>query len=600
MKLQRYIFLFALPICLFTLVAQPPSSDLRSENLEPVPEVTAEQVTQATVPVSTPQQLRQQKALAAREKAEKSLREEAPPIVPAPTAADISSHEFLADFKELHVDYDAKRTAIIKLVKSAINYLLTHREEEAFKAILYDRQFVLGETELLVIDTNGLVYAHSNPAETWSSVWNQENDEGVKVTQLIIDTAKQGGGWINYAWKGHYKSTYAELIEKNGKQYVIAGGFYPSTKKTEVEALIASAVAEFQKHGREDAFSEFDNKVGKFVKGNLYIVAYDMKGYCVAHGDNTDFVGRNFLDMKDDEGKFIVREMLKAAADGKHWVSYQMQGSKKETYVQQVADKDGNKFVISCSYYPNDNTELVVSIVKRAVKDFNARGRRTVIDRFNYNPDFHIGDLTVFMYSFNGKVLADGEDPNRVGENQFQDRSITGEYVMREIIAKAKAGGGWIEHDSKGGWKVSYVEKVTDKQGSYVIGCGYYPYGARERTLRLVKRAAEYLRSHPNHEAFREFGSEKSSFIKGDLEVFVFNPLGDCLAYGWDYDLIFRNFKNYKDSAGKPVFDTFMTTIREDGKGWIQYKSRNTTKMVYIEKVEKGKEWFMVGSGYYK
>ncbi len=592
--MKKFQKLMLLPITA-SLLAQPRPMPVTAPSIAPaVPAIPVARTIPPSHPLPTPIQPAAPHA--------PNITAEATPIpVSMPDDAKAAAQEFLNDMKELSVNYEAKQTAIIKLVKSAINYLLTHRDEEAFKAILYDRQFVLGETELLVLDTNGMVYAHYNPAETWTNILNDTNDEGIKTTELVIKTAVQGGGWVNYSWSGHYKSTYAELVEKNGKKYVVAGGFYPSTKKAEVEALVASAVAEFAKNGRDAAFTEFDNKVGNFVKGNLYIFAYDMKGYCVAHGDNTSLIGRNLLDLKDDDGNYIVKAILKAAQEHKQWVSYRWNGSQKDSYLQKVTDKTGNSYIIGCGYHPGDSTEVVVSLVKRAVKDFNARGRRTVVDRFNYNPDFRIGDLTVFMYSFNGKVLADGEDPQIVGQNLYDLRSITGEFVMKEIIEKAKTGGGWVEYDSKGGWKVSYVEKVTDKQGSYVIGAGFYPYTARERTLRLVKRGSEYLRSHTKHEAFRAFGDEKNSFIKGDLDVFVFNPFGDCLAYGRDYDLIFRNFKNYRDPNGKPVFSVFLETIREDGSGWISYKSRNTTKMVYIEKVEKEDgEWFIVGSGFYK
>ena len=73
------------------------------------------------------------------------------------------------------------------------------------------------------------------------------------------------------------------------------------------------AVDFYKAAGGEIAFAEFTNPEGRFVDGDMYIYALDMKGTMLAHGANEGFVGEEWIDVKDSGGKPFVKEILEIA-----------------------------------------------------------------------------------------------------------------------------------------------------------------------------------------------------------------------------------------------------------------------------------------------
>jgi len=103
----------------------------------------------------------------------------------------------------------------------------------------------------------------------------------------------------------------------------------------EAVAMVKKAVAYMKENGKEKAFAEFANPANKefhdrdlyinkeFHDRDLYIYVYDMKGNCIAHGNNPKMVGKNLLEMKDNSGKAIIKGFIDVAnTKGKGWVDY--------------------------------------------------------------------------------------------------------------------------------------------------------------------------------------------------------------------------------------------------------------------------------------
>ncbi len=74
------------------------------------------------------------------------------------------------------------------------------------------------------------------------------------------------------------------------------------------------AVAYVKDNGKEKALQEFNNRSGSFVRGDLYIFAYDFNGTCIAHPINPDLVGQTGL--SDINGVDVVGRELALARRG--------------------------------------------------------------------------------------------------------------------------------------------------------------------------------------------------------------------------------------------------------------------------------------------
>lgn len=122
----------------------------------------------------------------------------------------------------------------------------------------------------------------------------------------------------------------------------------------EAIALVKKAAAYLSANGKEKAFAEFSNPTGKFVNKDLYVFVYNNEGLNLAHGANPKLIGKNLLELKDNEGVFVVKEFIKTAngKTGKGWIDYKWPNpvsqalEAKSTYVEKAGD-----VIIGCGIY---------------------------------------------------------------------------------------------------------------------------------------------------------------------------------------------------------------------------------------------------------
>lgn len=130
--------------------------------------------------------------------------------------------------------------------------------------------------------------------------------------------------------------------------FVFSGAALASEKGTEAEAMamVKKAVALVKANGKEKAYTEFNNPKGQFVKKDLYVMCYDMSGYNRCHGSNPKLIGKNLLEIKDADGKFVVKGLIAVANQGagKGWFDYKWPNATtqaveaKSTYLEKVDD----------------------------------------------------------------------------------------------------------------------------------------------------------------------------------------------------------------------------------------------------------------------
>ena len=100
-----------------------------------------------------------------------------------------------------------------------------------------------------------------------------------------------------------------------------AGHGHASSAQT--QALLDRAVAEVKAAGPAKAFAEFNDPAAGYSVKELYVFVFSLDGVYEASGGNPKLVGVNAIDMKDAEGKPLVREMINVAkTKGKGRVDY--------------------------------------------------------------------------------------------------------------------------------------------------------------------------------------------------------------------------------------------------------------------------------------
>lgn len=123
----------------------------------------------------------------------------------------------------------------------------------------------------------------------------------------------------------------------------------------EAMAMVKRAAAYLKENGKDKAFAEFNNPKGQFVDRDMYIFAFLANGDGIerANGANIKLVGKMLLDLKDADGKFIVREFFDVAnTKGHGWVNYKWPNpvtkaiEGKSTYIEKVDD-----VILGCGIY---------------------------------------------------------------------------------------------------------------------------------------------------------------------------------------------------------------------------------------------------------
>jgi cytochrome c len=97
------------------------------------------------------------------------------------------------------------------------------------------------------------------------------------------------------------------------------------SKRTREDAKrwVEKAVAFYKTSGKRIALAEYTNPNGQFIQDEMYIYALNARGTMLAHGVNERFVGEDFSELKDADGRSFIREILDMAnTEGSGWVTY--------------------------------------------------------------------------------------------------------------------------------------------------------------------------------------------------------------------------------------------------------------------------------------
>jgi cytochrome c len=116
--------------------------------------------------------------------------------------------------------------------------------------------------------------------------------------------------------------------------------------KDQAIAMVKLVQEQFKKDGPVATFKAISDKsVKEYHDRDLYPFVYDLKGICVAHGARPALIGKNLIDLKDQDGKYLIRDMIKITeGPGSGWVDYEWPNpitnkiEDKSSYVEKMDD----------------------------------------------------------------------------------------------------------------------------------------------------------------------------------------------------------------------------------------------------------------------
>ena len=399
----------------------------------------------------------------------------------------------------------------------------------------------------------------------------------------------------------------------------------PTTASLSNETMVAfvkEAVAYAKTHDKNATLREFSDKNGSFVRGTLYIYAYDFDGVTLAHPFNPEKIGMSRLDEQDALGTLFITNLRNAAQSGSGFVEFSYINpahnstvEKKLGYVEKVNEDwwlgSGIYFgpVTAPARKAPATSAEIKDYVDNAAAYATKNGKEMALAAFNNRTGpFVTGDVYVYALDYNGTARALPFQPEQVGTSFLTKTDSAGKPYTATEIQLAREGGGYILYhypepadNTSSNLKISYVRPVDD---TYWIGAGIYTTEDRLIDTGLkafVNEAKAIAKTNGRDKAVAEFNNLNGSFIKSDLYIFAYDNNGTVLAWPYRPDQIGINRINATDPAGTGHVRAFIDTAKNGG-GMVDYYSvnpaTNTTqlKISYVTDIDG--TW-MLGSGRY-
>lgn len=362
-------------------------------------------------------------------------------------------------------------------------------------------------------------------------------------------------------------------------------------------ALVKDA-AELVRHKGEAAFSEFRVPGSRWRQDDTYIFVLAPDGTMLVHADSA-MEGKNQLDLKDINGKPIIRGLIAAAAAPgrtEGWYHYEWPVPNgllprwKSSYVRLVTAPSARSYVVGSGLY-NDRMErsFVVDMVTDAVSRIEEQGPAAFALFHDPTGPFIAKDGYIFVVDMDGVELVNPGFPNLEGRNLLDLKDTGGKLLIRDMLKVVRTdGSGWVDYmwprpgASVSTRKSTYVRRARMGDRSVLVGCGVYladaPIAASAAEMptaaeltKLVGDAAAVLERR-GEDAYPEFRVPGSSWFRDDRYLFVWRMDGTQVFNAADPAAEGRNLRDLKDIRGRPIGRMIMDVAASpSGEGWVHY-----------------------------
>jgi signal transduction histidine kinase len=539
--------------------------------------------------------------------------------------------------------YEHQETRELVAVVNDASELVRTKGEAAFADFrVSGSRWRQGETYIFVLDPKGNMLVHPDPALEGKNDLDLKDINGKPIIRGLIGAAttfpNKPEGWYHYQWPvpggilPRWKSTYVRLVTApSGKSYVLGSGIYNDRmERAFVRDAVTDAVGQIEKNGRA-AFPLFHDPTGSFIAKDAYIFVFDSNGIDLVNPGFPNLEGRNLLDLKDTQGKQLIREMFKVVqTTGSGWVDYmwpkpgESVSTQKSAYVTKA--KIGDQWVlVGSGVYLADAPKAVsvtkkmtapelMTLVREGATVLEEQGERAYPEFRKKGSKWFRDDTYFFVYTMDGTRVFHAANPASEGQNVTGLKDILGRPIGKMILAAAASpsGEGWVHYmypepgDIFPAWKSTFVKQVTFPSGKqYVVGCGIYNMQMDRAFVEDVVNHAATLVAEQGKEAFGQLRDKTGPFVFMDTYVFVESPAGVELVNPAQPSLEGKNIMGLTDLHGKAVVQEEIASAMKDGSAWLElywYKPGSNTparKQTYVRKVQSGRDTYIVGSGVY-
>lgn len=251
---------------------------------------------------------------------------------------------------------------LVAFVEKAYEYAHENGREAALREFNNRTgQFVEGELYIFAYDTKGNTLALPfQPDLIGTNRWKVTDANGSEFIREIVETAQSGGGFVHYLYsdpsdnlKIKSKLSYVMMVDQDwligsgiyeaqGDGLIVRVGGDPQVRE-DLKSFVDEAITYSRKNGKDAAIKEFNDRNGTFLRGSLYIYAFDYNGRTLALPYQPQLMGTDLSGLQDPFGVNYTRIEIFLAQHGGGFIFYHylnpasnMTIEPKMSYVQRV------------------------------------------------------------------------------------------------------------------------------------------------------------------------------------------------------------------------------------------------------------------------
>ena len=352
------------------------------------------------------------------------------------------------------------------------------------------KESVDGQWYVFMIDEDGTVIAHANPALVGQLASDVLGPNNYPTGAAVAASADENGAWFDYTFTNpataSVETKHSWMVIHDGITFG-SGWYEEGPRKTDApaytEAVVQQAINLYEAVGLEDTVAYYNT--GESVDGQWYVFMIDEDGTVIAHA-NPALVGQLASDVLGPNNYPTGAAVAASADEDGAWFDYTFTNpatASVETKHSWMVIHDGITF--GSGWYEEgprktDAPAYTEAVVQQAINLYEAVGLEDTVAYYNTGESVD-GQWYVFMINEDGTVIAHA-NPALVGQLASDVLGPNNYPTGAAVAASADEDGAWFDYtftnpatasvETKHSWMVIH-DGIT-------FGSGWYEEGPRK------------------------------------------------------------------------------------------------------------------------
>ncbi len=475
------------------------------------------------------------------------------------------------------------------------------------------KESVDGQWYVFMIDEDGTVIAHANPALVGQLASDITGPNNYPTGAAVAATADESGAWFDYT----FTNLATDSVETKHSWMVIhdgitfgSGWYEEEPRKTDApaytEAVVQQAINLYEAVGLEDTVAYYNTK--ESVDGQWYAFMIDEDGTVIAHA-NPALLGQLASDITGPNNYPTGAAVAATADESGAWFDYTFTNpatDSVETKHSWMVIHDGITF--GSGWYEEgprktDAPAYTEAVVQQAINLYEAVGLEDTVAYYNTKESVD-GQWYAFMIDEDGTVIAHA-NPALVGQLASDITGPNNYPTGAAVAATADESGAWFDYtftnlatgsvETKHSWMVIH-DGIT-------FGSGWYEEGPRKTdgpayTQAVVQQAINLYEAVGLEDTVAYYNTKES--VDGQWYAFMIDEDGTVIAHA-NPALVGQLASDVLGPNNYPTGAAVAASADENG-AWFDYTFTNPA----TDSVETKHSWMVIhdgitfGSGWYE